>query len=167
MVKILKNCPKTIFDSSKEAFWCHERNTKDHSSLKITLSEKIKKNVNKLSFLVFLVKIGYFWRLFLFFSESVLCKELRSFALHFVHQDASFELSKTAFGQIFKISTIRRDTSDLGGVKISGKEKTGSKIKKKNCFGISMTKLTQKWVVEVWLTSLGCMAVLYCTLRVN
>ena len=23
------------------------------------------------------------------------------------------------------------------------------KIKKKNCFGISMTKLTQKWVVEV------------------
>ena len=154
MVKILKNCPKTIFDSSKEAFWCHERNTKDHSSLKITLSEKIKKNVNKLSFLVFLVKIGYFWRLFLFFSESVL-------------SDASFELSKTAFGQIFKISTIRRDTSDLGGVKISGKEKTGSKIKKKNCFGISMTKLTQKWVVEVWLTSLGCMAVLYCTLRVN
>ena len=83
-----------------------------------------------------MVKIGYFWRLFLFFSESVL-------------SDASFELSKTAFGQIFKISTIRRDTSDLGGVKISGKEKTGSKIKKKNCFGISMTKLTQKWVVEV------------------
>ena len=84
-----------------------------------------------------MVKIGYFWRLFLFFSESVL-------------SDASFELSKTAFGQIFKIFTIRRDTSDLGGgVKISGKEKTGSKIKKKNCFGISMTKLTQKWVVEV------------------
>ena len=68
------------------------------------LSEKIKKNLKKLSFLVFLVKTGYFWRLFLFFSESVL-------------SDASFELSKTAFGQIFKIFTIRRDTSDLGGGK--------------------------------------------------
>ena len=53
------------------------------------------------------------------------------------------------FGQFFKIFTIRGDPSDLGGVKISGKEKTGSKIKKKNCFEISMTKLTQKWVVEV------------------
>ena len=64
----------------------------------------MKKNLKKLSFLVFLFKVGYFWRIFLCFSESVL-------------SDASFELSKTAFGQIFKISTIRRDTSDLVGGK--------------------------------------------------
>ena len=38
-------------------------------------------------------------------------------------------------------------TRTVEGVKISGKEKTGSE--KKHCFGISMTKPTQKWVVEV------------------
>ena len=62
------------------------------------------------------------------FSESVHCKELGSLAMHSVHQGASFELSKTAFRQFFKIFTIRGDPSDLGGVKISGKEKTGSTI---------------------------------------
>ena len=70
------------------------------------------------------------------FSETGLFKELGSFALRLVHQNASFERSKTVFGQFFKIFTIRGDPSDLGGVKISGKEKTGSKIKKKNCFGL-------------------------------
>ena len=59
------------------------------------------------------------------------------------------KLSKMAFGHFFNNFAIRGDPSGLGGVKISGKEKTGSRIKKKNCFGISMTKLTQKWVVEV------------------
>ena len=66
-----------------------------------------------------------------------------------MHQDASFEPSKTALGHFFKKFTIRGDPSDLGGVKISGKEKTGSKFKKKDCFGISMTKPTQKWIVAV------------------
>ena len=80
---------------------------------------------------------GVFWLNWIYlevipiFSVFVLCKELGSFALHSVHQDASFELSKTAFGQRFKIFTIRGDPSDLGGVKISDKEKTGLKIKKK------------------------------------
>ena len=80
-----------------------------------------------------------------------------SFALRSVHQSASFELWNTAFGQFLKIFTITGDPSDFGGVKISGKEKTGSKIKKKNCFEISITKPTQKWVVDVWWTILGCM----------
>ena len=62
------------------------------------------------------------------FSETGLFKELGSFALRLVHQNASFEQSKTVFGQFFKIFTIRGDPSDLGGVKISGKEKKGSKI---------------------------------------
>ena len=35
--------------------------------------------------------------------------------LHLVHQGASFELSKTAFQQFFKIFTNRGDPSDLGG----------------------------------------------------
>ena len=37
--------PKAVFDSSKEAFWCTERNTKDPISLKRTVTEKIKKNL--------------------------------------------------------------------------------------------------------------------------
>ena len=49
------------------------------------------------------------------FSESVHCKELGSLAMHSVHQDASFELSKTAFRQFFKILIIRGDTYYLGG----------------------------------------------------
>ena len=83
------------------------------------------------------------------FSETVIFKELGSFALRSVHQNASFELSKTAFRPFFKIFTIGGDPFDLGGVNISGKEKTGPKIKKKNFFGTSMTKLTQKWMEEV------------------
>ena len=62
------------------------------------------------------------------FSVTVIFKEMGSFVLCSVHQNASFELSNKAFGQLFKIFTIRGDPSDLGGVKISGKEKTGSKI---------------------------------------
>ena len=56
--------------------------------------------------------------------------------LHSVHQDASFELSKTAFEQFLKNFTIIIIIIIIIN-------------KNKNCFGISMTKLTQKWVVEV------------------
>ena len=82
------------------------------------------------------------------FSVTVFLKR-GSFAMRSVHQNASFELSNKAFGKIFKIYTIWRDPSDSGVVKISGKEKMGSKIERKHSFRISMTKLTQKWVVEV------------------
>jgi hypothetical protein len=53
-------------------------------------------------------------RFFLIFSETVLCRELRFFALHSVHQNPSFELSKSTFGQFF---TLRGDPFDLGGGK--------------------------------------------------
>ena len=43
-----------------------------------------------------------FFRLFLILSETVHCKDLRFFALRSVHQDFSFELSKTVFGQFSK-----------------------------------------------------------------
>ena len=36
-----------------------------------------------------------------------------------MHQDASFEVSKTAFVQFFRFFIIRVDPSDLGGVQIS------------------------------------------------
>ena len=60
-------------------------------------------------------------------SVTVFFKGMGSFALRSVHQNASFELSNTAFGQFFKIFTIR----DLGGVKVSGKERQGQKFKRK------------------------------------
>ena len=50
---------------------------------------------------------------------AVVCKELGFFVSHSVPQDASFELSKTSFGQFFIFFIIRGDPSDLGGVKIS------------------------------------------------
>ena len=55
------------------------------------------------------------------------------------------------------------DPCDLGGVKFYGNPLTWLKIKKKSCFGISTTKQTQKWVVEVCWPILGLLAVLYCT----
>ena len=69
-------------------------------------------------FLAVLVKNGIFLRFFLFFSETILCKELRFFALHSVHQDASFELSKSTIRQFFRFFTHRGDPYDLGGVKM-------------------------------------------------
>ena len=59
----------------------------------------------------------------LIFSESVLGKELGFFALHSVHQDASFELSKMAFSQFFKMFNIRVDPSDLGGSKFQARRR--------------------------------------------
>ena len=49
MMKILKNCPKAVFDSSKEALWYTERNAKDPVSLKNTVTEKLKKNLKKIT----------------------------------------------------------------------------------------------------------------------
>ena len=40
---------------------------------------------------------------------------LRFFALHSVHQDTSFELSKSTIGQFFGFFTIRGDPFDFGG----------------------------------------------------
>ena len=60
-------------------------------------------------------------------SVTVFFKGMGSFVLRSVHQNASFELSNTAYGQFFKIFTIR----DLGGVKVSGKERQGQKFKRK------------------------------------
>ena len=39
--------------------------------------------------------------------------------MYSVHQDASFELSRTAFGQFFRFFIIRGDPSDLGGAQTS------------------------------------------------
>ena len=58
--------------------------------------------------------LGHFWRLFWIFSEMVLHKELRFFALRSVHQDGHFELSKTTIGQFFQFFTITVDPHDFG-----------------------------------------------------
>ena len=55
-----------------------------------------------------------FWLNFLIFSKTVLCKELRYFVLHSVHQDAYFELSKSTIRQFFRFFTIRGDPFYLG-----------------------------------------------------
>ena len=64
------------------------------------------------------------------------------FVLYSVHQDTSFELSKSTFGQFFKMFIIRGDPCDFGGVKIYRHSFARSKIKNKNSFGIRRTSLT-------------------------
>ena len=60
-------------------------------------------------------KKSIFLRFFLIFSETILWTELRFFALHSVHHDASFELSKSTIKQFFRLCTQRGDPYDLGG----------------------------------------------------
>ena len=73
-----------------------------HSSI------NLEKPLKKWHFL----KNWHFWQFFIIYSGTVHGKELRSFALYSVHQDASFELSKTVFGEI-QFFTIRGDPCDL------------------------------------------------------
>ena len=65
MVKNLKKCLITVFDSSKEASGCTERNTKNPSSWRSMVSEKIKKYLYKNVFGGFSQKCyffkGYSW----------------------------------------------------------------------------------------------------------
>ena len=44
-------------------------------------------------------EICIFWRFFWIFSVTVLGKDLWFFALRSLHQDTSFELSKSTFGE--------------------------------------------------------------------
>ena len=66
---------------------------------KITFFDQIRKN-------------GNFWRYFLIFSEIVLGKDLGVFALGSVHQDASFELSKSITQKYYHFFTMRGDLYD-------------------------------------------------------
>ena len=94
-----KNCENRLivdFDSSKEASSCTECNAKNLSSLQSTVFEKIKKNCLKLAFL----KKGAILPVFLDFIRNGILQRAKVFVLHSVHQDASFELSKSTIGQV-------------------------------------------------------------------
>ena len=78
--------------------------TQKPSSLQRTVSEKYKEIRPKIT--VF-SRFGQQW-VFLevcldFDFENILCKEPGFFAQHSVHQDTSFELSKTVFGELFRL----------------------------------------------------------------
>ena len=80
---------------------------KTQALYKVRFLKKIKKNLQISPCLTKTLKNGNFLRYYLIFAETILCKELGFFVLHSVHQDASFELSKTAFGQFFRFFIIR------------------------------------------------------------
>jgi hypothetical protein len=82
------------------------------------VSKKIKKNLKKLPFLAILAKNGNILSFFLIFSEMILCKALRFFALHSVHQDTCFDLSKSNIEQFFRFFNQRGGPCDLGVVKM-------------------------------------------------
>ena len=87
---------------------------KPPSLLQSTVNEKIKKKHAKMVKNDQMVK-NYSFCLFLIFSEMVLWRELGFFAFHSVHQNPSFELSKSTIRQFF---TLRRYAFDLGEVKL-------------------------------------------------
>ena len=68
------------------------------------------------------------------------------FALHSVDQNRSFYLWKSTIQQFLRFFTIGGDPCDLRGANILWQPLN---VVKKNCFGISMTKQTQKLVLEV------------------
>ena len=79
----------------------------------------------------------------------VLCRELRFFALHSVHQNPSFELSKSTFRQFFRFFTLRGDPFDLGEGKIYHHRKEKSYRGPREVFGNGMTRGTTWEGVEV------------------
>ena len=86
------------------------------------VSEKIKKNPKKITIFYRLGQQRYFWEAFLEFFRNHNLLGAEVFALRSLHQDASFELSKTVFGQFFKFFIIR----GFGGVqKLPDVEKKG------------------------------------------
>jgi hypothetical protein len=81
------------------------------------LKKSRKTSQNDHFFLLFLVKNGYFMRIFLSKKKNIFCTERVFFALHSVRQDASFGPSKTSFGHFFIFFIMRGDPSDFKGGK--------------------------------------------------
>ena len=100
---------------------------------------------------------------FLIFSEMVLLRELRFFALHSVYQNPSFELSKSTFWQFFRFFILRGDPYDFGVVKSYPEwKKWLKKIPKKKIWKIR-PRGTGKWVVEVSSSQVVLSGTLYST----
>ena len=128
MKNLKKNCPKAMFDSSKEASWCTECNAKKTQLFtKYGFWKKSRKNFSR-------------------FFQKLYSEKSWVFCVAFSASERFFWAIKNSFWKICQIFPHK----DFGGYKIYGNPKTGSKIKKKNCFGISTTKQTQKPVVKVW-----------------
>ena len=94
-------------------------------------------------------KMGIFGIFSWFIQERYIADSWGLFAMYSMHQDASFELSKSTFRQYFKIFIIRGDPCDFGGVKIYRNSFARSKIKNKNSFGIRRPSLTPWRMVEI------------------
>ena len=62
-------------------------------------------------------KLPFGDNIFFFSSEIVLCRELRCFALHSVHQNPSFKLSKLTFRQFFQFVILIGDPYEFWVVK--------------------------------------------------
>ena len=93
-VKKQKNVQQSILIAQKKRPDALNATRKTSGLCKVRFWKKIRKNLEKSAFFAILAKKGNFLRFFLIFSETIFWTELRFFALHSVHQDASFELSK-------------------------------------------------------------------------
>ena len=95
------------------------------------------------------------------FSETVLCRELGFFALRSVHQDASFELSKTVIGQFFKFVIIRRFR---GVKKLPCMEKKFEKNFPKK-ISYQGAKRNKKMGGRSYVITFGAIGTLYCAIN--
>ena len=77
------------------------------------------------------------------------CGEVGSFAVYSVHRDASFELSKSTFRQVFKVFIMGGTLVIFGGVRVCRHGFAGSRILNRNGFGIGGAGLTPWRMVEV------------------
>ena len=98
IMKNLKNCPKAVFDSAMVHRMQHKKNP---ALYKEWFLKKKRKHFNEIAIMGRFGSNEYFWGFSCFFLETILCKGLGFFALHSGHQGASFEISKTIFGQFF------------------------------------------------------------------
>ena len=76
-----ENCPKIVFESSKEKSWCTERNAKNLRSLQCTVSDKIKKNLKKITLFRQNAKYGHLWRFWQNGTRKCLVEDLSSYVV--------------------------------------------------------------------------------------
>ena len=80
-----------------------------------------------------------------------------------MHQDASFELSKTVFGQFFIFFIIRGDPCDLGGSKNYPTKKKKIKKKIQKFFSNQDAKWNKKMGGRIFVITCGVIGTLYRT----
>ena len=103
MVKISKIVGLLIYIAQKQGWDALKATHKSSSLCIVPFLKKSRKTAKNYHFF----KIDNFCQFFWIFSETVVFRDMRFFALHSVHQNPSLELSNSTIRQIFLFFSIK------------------------------------------------------------